>query len=654
MLQNLANWLVDPSGLTPHGFCLLWEPGLIWTHALSDSAIGLAYYTIPLALVIVARRRRDLVFRPVFALFAAFIVLCGTVHWLDLVTLWVPAYGLQGVVKVATAATSVVTAITLWRLLPQALSLPSPAQLKHANQALQESERRHRASFQHSPVPLHTLDGDGIVTGVSQSWLELLGYPEAEVVGQPIEAFWPKGAAAWGMADKPRLFQTGEVRDAEQRFCHRNGTAVETLVSSRLERREGTVWIVCVLIDVTARKQAESALQASEERLRQAQKMEAVGQLTGGIAHDFNNMLQGIGGCLELMERRIAEGRAAEAARYVGPARQSVDRAAGLTHRMLAFARRQTLQPRPLDPNALVTGMADLLRGSMGPGIMVRYDLQENVGWALCDSNQLESALLNLAINARDAMPQGGTLTISTAHRAIGSPHGGTEPDMAEAETAAPGLYVEIAVSDTGFGMTPEIIAHAYEPFFTTKPIGQGTGLGLSQIYGFVRQSGGVVLLRSAVNKGTTVRLLLPRDTSEQPTPMALPAPHSNDGTISGTVLLVEDEASVRAFIVEVLQELGCEVLEAKDGISGLQLVNTAPHAGLLITDIGLPGLNGRQLAEAARVAQHKLPILLISGYAGQVLDDTDLAPGVEVLRKPFAADDLVKRVRNLLSPSLV
>jgi PAS domain S-box-containing protein len=505
MLESIGNWLFDPSGVTPHGFCLLWEPGLIWLHAVSDSAIALAYFTIPLALAIVARRRRDLVFRPLFICFAAFILLCGTGHWLDLLTLWIPLYWVQGVIKAATALASVATAIALWWLLPQALALPSPAQLRAAYTALSESESRHRLRFEHSPVPLQTLDGDGVITGISDSWLDWLGYPAAQVIGKPISHFWAPQTAAADLIAGQRLLTEGDVHELEQHFLTNSGAVRVALVSSRFERHDGGAWIMCVLIDISARREAEAALRASEERLHQAQKMEAVGQLTGGIAHDFNNMLQGISGCLELMERRIGQGRLDDAVHYIHAARQSVDRAAGLTHRMLAFARRQALEPQPVAVGSLVGDMAELIRHTVGPGVNVRLVLGHPTWPALCDPNQLESALLNLAINGRDAMGEAGTLSIATSDRVL------TQADLTEQDEASPGEYVEISVSDTGSGMTPQVVARVFEPFFTTKPPGQGTGLGLSQLYGFVRQSGGLVRIASTPGQGTTVRIFLPR-----------------------------------------------------------------------------------------------------------------------------------------------
>jgi PAS domain S-box-containing protein len=497
------------------------------------------------------------------------------------------------------------------------------------------------------------MDGGDVLTGVSDSWLALLGYSRADVIGRRVSDFWAPGDRSSIEIERSALWAEGEVRDLERRFVTRDGAVIEAVVSSRLERRGGKSWVLSALTDVTARRRAEAALRASEERLHQAQKMEAVGQLTGGIAHDFNNMLQGIGGSLELMERRIAQGRTEELGRYITAARQAVDRAAGLTYRMLAFARRQSLQPRNVEPDSLIKGMEELIRRTVGPEIELDLRLRDGAWPALCDPNQLESALLNLAINARDAMPEGGSLTIATADRHL------TEADLAHQDGITAGDFVEITVADTGEGMPPDVLERAFEPFFTTKPLGQGTGLGLSQIYGFVQQSGGFVRLESEPGAGTTVRVYLPRHVRSESTDMDAAGSRSASPGIGprasagGTVLVVEDEEGVRDLIVDSLRDLGCEVLQAVDGPSGLRIVMSGEQLDLLITDVGLPGLNGRQLADAAREVRPGLAVLLITGYAGKTLIDAELPPGMEVIHKPFQFDALARRVRDLLETSM-
>jgi PAS domain S-box-containing protein len=652
MFHGLIDALLQPSGLTPHGFCLLWEPGLIWTYATADGLIAVSYFTIPVALATLARRRSDLVFRPVFWLFAAFILLCGTTHLLDVVTLWLPAYDLQAGVKALTAAVSVVAAVTTWHLLPQAIALPSPTQFREAMEALQASETRHRTSFEHSPAPLYMLDDGDQIVGVSDSCLALLGRTREDVVGHRVQTFWAPGSAPTVAADRAELRTVGEVQDRERRFLRPDGSVIEALVTARLDRWEGTTLIVAAVADITRRRRAEEALHAAEERLRQSQKIEAIGQLTGGIAHDFNNMLQGIAGSLELMQRRLAQGRVETIGRYITTARQAVDNAATLTQRMLAFARRQALDPKAVEPDRLVRGMEELIRRTVGPQVLLDLHLRDGKWAARCDANQLENALLNLAINARDAMPEGGTLRIASADRTL------TPADVADQEGAAPGCYVEIAVSDTGSGMPPEVLARAFEPFFTTKPIGQGTGLGLSQLYGFIRQSGGFVRLESRLGEGTMVRLFLPRqaETDDKEAAgvgrVASVADGSAAAQACGTILLVEDEAAVRLMVAEALREIGCEVLEAGDGPSALRIVQSREAVDLLVTDVGLPGMNGRQLAETVRVTWPHLPVLLISGYAAKVFAQVDLAPGMELMAKPFALDVLTNRVRAILEAS--
>ena len=386
-------------------------------------------------------------------------------------------------------------------------------------------------------------------------------------------------------------------------------------------------------------------LMRAEEQLRQSQKMEAVGQLTGGLAHDFNNLLAGISGGLELMNTRLIQGRLNEVDKYMVAAQSAAKRAAALTHRLLAFSRRQTLDPRPTNVNALVNGMEELIRRTAGPSVMVEVVGSSGAWPALVDPPQLESALLNLCINARDAMPEGGSITIETANKWLDR-NAAVEHDVPE------GQYLSLCVSDTGTGMTPDVIAKAFDPFFTTKPIGAGTGLGLSMIYGFAKQSGGQVRIYSEFGHGTTVCIYLPRYRGEmdrdagevERTPLAVV-------DAGETVLVVDDEPTVRMLITDVLEELGYTAIEAADALAGLKVLKSDARIDLLISDVGLPGgMNGRQMADAARTTRPDLKVLFITGFAeNAVLNSGHLAPGMQVLTKPFAVEVLTARVREMI-----
>ncbi|WP_457106224.1 CHASE domain-containing protein [Methylobacterium sp. P5_C11] len=383
-----------------------------------------------------------------------------------------------------------------------------------------------------------------------------------------------------------------------------------------------------------------------EEALRQSQKMEAVGQLTGGLAHDFNNLLAGISGSLELIETRIGQGRLKDVAKYIAVAQGASKRAAALTHRLLAFSRRQTLAPKAVDVNRLVGGMLDLIQRTVGPSVDVQYVGASGLWLALVDPSQLENALLNLCINARDAMPGGGRITIETGNRWI-------DTLQSEAQDLPEGQYLSLCVSDTGTGMSPEIVARAFDPFFTTKPMGEGTGLGLSMIYGFAKQSGGQVRIISEVGRGTTVCIHLPQHRGEadadgiglERRPLAM-------AEAGETVLIVDDEPSVRMLVADVLKDLGYTAVEAADGGGGLKVLQSDARVDLLVTDVGLPGgMNGRQLADAARVNRPDLKVLFITGFAeNALLGNSRLDPGMGILTKPFAVDTLAVRIRELIA----
>jgi signal transduction histidine kinase len=385
-------------------------------------------------------------------------------------------------------------------------------------------------------------------------------------------------------------------------------------------------------------------LRNNEEALRQSQKMEAVGQLTGGIAHDFNNMLTGIIGSLELLRRRVARGKLDDLDSLIDLGVTSANRAAGLTHRLLAFSRRQSLDSKPVQINQLVTSMGELLQRSINESIGLDMRLSEQLWTAEADPNQLESALLNLVINARDAMPNGGRLIVETTNRHLDSVF------TAAYGSLTPGDYVELSVSDTGCGIPESVMGRVFDPFFTTKPIGQGTGLGLSMIYGFARQSRGHVIIHSEVGKGTTVSLFLPRFVGEVIAQQALNPtllPYATDGE---TVLIVEDDAAVRLLVSAVLKELGYAYVEAGDGNTAVPIIQSDQRIDLLISDVGLPGMNGRQLAEIGRQLRPDLKVLFITGYAEHAaVRGGFLDPGMQLITKPFTFDLLTAKVREMI-----
>jgi len=383
----------------------------------------------------------------------------------------------------------------------------------------------------------------------------------------------------------------------------------------------------------------------AEEKLRQSQKMEAIGQLTGGLAHDFNNLLAGISGALDLMGMRIAQGRLNDIDKYMLAAQSAAKRAAALTHRLLAFSRRQTLDPRPLDVNLLVEGMTELIQRTVGPSILVETVSAPDLWSASVDASQLENAILNLCINSRDAMPDGGRIIIETANQWL-------DAEAALANDLPAGEYLSLTVTDTGTGMAPGVIAKAFDPFFTTKPIGEGTGLGLSMICGFAKQSGGQVRISSELGKGTSMCIHLPRYHGEAGASTAAPAQSAAALTGScGTILIVDDEPTVRLLLTDVLGDLGYTLIEAADSLTGLKLLQSDVGIDLLITDVGLPGgMNGRQMADAGREVRPGLKTLFITGYAeSAALGNSSLGAGMQVLTKPFSIDILATRVLELL-----
>ena len=486
-------------------------------------------------------------------------------------------------------------------------------------------------------------DVEGIWMTVNPAWTQTLGWSEAELLGKTSTWLEHPDDHERTKAEMAHLAAGGRTLRFENRFRHKDGSY--RWLSWTAVPHEGLIYAVAR--DVTDEKEAAETLRHTEEALRQSQKMEAVGQLTGGIAHDFNNLLQGIVGSLDLVQKRLSDGRLGEIQRFVTGAMTSANRAAALTHRLLAFSRRQPLDPKPIKANPLIASMEDLLRRTMGEKVQLDLVLAGGLWTTLCDQNQLENSILNLCINARDAMPDGGKLTIETCNTHLDNVY------VASQREVTAGQYVCVCVTDTGAGMTPDVLARAFDPFFTTKPIGQGTGLGLSMIYGFARQSEGHVKIYSEPGQGTTIKLYLPRHHGEADVQAPSDQPTADDQHGSGhTVLVVEDEVLVRALIVDVLEELGYQALEAGDGPSGLRILQSQQRLDLLITDIGLPGLNGRQIADAARVSRPDLKVLFMTGYAeNAAIANGILSPGMQMITKPFAMDALIKRIRDLMEP---
>ncbi|MDB5679058.1 PAS domain-containing sensor histidine kinase [Sphingomonas bacterium] len=511
-----------------------------------------------------------------------------------------------------------------------------------AEQELRASEERFRMLVQSvTDYAIYLLDPDGRVSSWNAGAERFKGYTADEIMGEHFSRFYTDEDRA---AEIPRIAL--ETAASEGRF--------ET-EGWRL-RKDGSRFWASVIIDSIRNDDGEligfakvtrdlTEKRGIEEQLRQSQKMEAVGQLTGGLAHDFNNLLTGIGGSLEMMQVRMAQGRTGDFDRYLLAAQGAVKRAAALTHRLLAFSRRQPLDPRPTNINRLINDLQDLIQRTVGPSVRVEVVGAGGLWPTLVDPNQLENAILNLSINARDAMPDGGRLTIETANKWL-------DERTARQQDLPVGQYVSICVSDTGTGMAPDIVAKAFEPFFTTKPLGQGTGLGLSMIYGFARQSGGQVRIYSEVGQGTTMCIYLPRHdeeaVSEDEANSSMSSEPVGDGEV---VLLIDDEPTIRMLAGEVLTEAGYAVIEAPDGPTGLRILESNARIDLLITDVGLPGgMNGRQVADAARVSRPDLKVLFITGYAeNAVVGGGRLEKGMFLLSKPFQVELLPSRVQEII-----
>jgi PAS domain S-box-containing protein len=537
--------------------------------------------------------------------------------------------------------------VTPWVLAESALRAKE-AQLEEANAALEKIIAERTSQLVSRETLLHTMyenstechavlrelaDGQFCYEEVNPATLRLYGLSRDAVVGHTTDEIF--GLRADEINGHLRACLASDVPYHYERA---QGAGTVEAVAVAVPAADGRR-VVVTARDVTQRRRLE-------QELRQSQKMEAVGQLTGGLAHDFNNLLAAIGGSLEVLRLLLKQGRVEEFDRYLISASGAVKRAAALTHRLLAFARRQTLDARPTDLNRLVADMEDLVRRTVGPAIALEVVGAAGLWSTLVDPNQLESALLNLCINARDAMPDGGRLTIETANRWL-------DELAAREREVPPGQYLALCVSDTGTGMTAEVIARAFDPFFTTKPLGQGTGLGLSMVYGFARQSGGQVRIYSEVGRGTTVCIYLPRHRADAQVPAPGPElPPTGPAPQGMTVLLVDDEPTVRMVAQQVLREHGYLTIEAQDGVQAMRILESPQRIDLLVTDVGLPGgINGRQLADAGRSLRRGLKVLFITGYAeNAVIGHGHLEPGFHVMTKPFELAELVRRAGAIIA----
>jgi PAS domain S-box-containing protein len=536
------------------------------------------------------------------------------------------------------------------------------SELKRSEAALRESEARFRAITNSIDQMIWSTRPDGYHDYYNQRWYDFTGVPEGSTDGEEWNGMFHPDDRERAWAVWSRCLETGEPYHIEYRLKHRSGQYRWVLgraqairdEDGRITRWFGTCTDIQDIVDareVLARSREDleraveertTELMRAEEQLRQAQKMEAIGQLTGGIAHDFNNMLAVIIGGLNLLERRLAKGET-DLGRYIEASKDGAYRAAALTQRLLAFSRRQPLEPKVVEPNRLVSGMTELLTRTLGEHVQVETVLTAGC-WAVnVDVSQLENVILNLAVNARDAMPDGGKLTIETLNAHIADDYG-REHDV------RPGQYVMIAVTDSGTGMLPEVISQAFDPFFTTKPTGKGSGLGLSQVFGFVRQSGGHVKIYSEVGHGTTVKVYLPRyygkdlpASSEAPTGL-------QRGSQAETILVVEDDDRVRAFSAEALRELGYRVVEARSGAKALEVLDSGGDIALLFTDVVMPEMSGPQLAAEAARKYPSLRVLYTTGYTrNAIVHNGILDSGTHLLQKPFSIEQLAAKVRSLL-----
>jgi len=543
--------------------------------------------------------------------------------------------------------------------------------VKQTAAALRLSEEQYRISSQLNPQIPWTATPDGKMSGFDERWLELTGLSHEQALRdtwkqvvhpddiEATDSAWVRSLANGSPYDSQVRIRTasGEFiwhrirafpwKNAQGEILRWHGTVENIVESKQLEealRDWNDILEERVSESTLALSESERERELVEKKLRQSQKMDAIGQLTGGIAHDFNNMLAGIIAALELLQKRVEQGRSGELSRYIGAAMSSANKASALTHRLLAFSRQQPLEARPVRPDRLVVELEELIKRTVGPQISVEAKFAPDTGAVLCDPSQLENALLNLCINSRDAMLNGGTIQIQTSH---------VEVDKAQAaiQGLAPGTYVLCTVTDDGIGMSAEVVERAFDPFFTTKGLGEGTGLGLSMVYGFARQSGGQTFIQSSPDKGTVVSLYLPSHEVTSEEIIALEQNTIPEAKSGETILLVEDDSIIRMMLTELLEELGYTVLEGIDSKSSLKQLERHERIDLLITDIGLPGdMSGSELAKLMHDQRAEMKVLFITGFAKDIATlQAQLKEGMHLITKPFSLEEFGRQVRMIL-----
>jgi PAS domain S-box-containing protein len=668
-MWNFLGRLLDSSMVSPHGICLSGDPEPIWLHVASDALSALAYFSIPFALAIFVAKRRDLLFGSVYWAFCIFATAGGLAHVLSIYTLWVPICGIEGLVKAATAAASIVTAAALWLLLPKLLTIPSPVELRKVQAALEEEEIKSRDSWQVrerfretqralresmsrlTAVVETAVDGFILIDATARILLfnpaceKLFGYRAEEVMNKNVKLLMPPQYSLQHDDYVNNFLRTNERKiigiGREVVGRRKDGSTFPIDLSVGEAKQDGEVIFVGIIHDLTARK-------LTEQQLRQAQKMEVVGQLSGGIAHDFNNLLTVIVGNAEHLGEQLKARQ--DLRQLADDICQAGERGAELTARLLAFSRRQLLQPQAIDCHQLLDSMYKLLRRTLRENIEVRTAFHPDMILAFADRAQLESAVLNLALNAQDAMPAGGHLTMSTELASLDEQYRSLHPEV------VPDEYALISVTDDGEGMSPEVVAHAFEPFYTTKDVGKGSGLGLSMVYGFVKQSNGHVAIYSEVGLGTTVRIYLPLAAAQGPrTSRDTAAIEESVPKGRETILVAEDDPFVRSSVIHRLESLGYRVIAAVNADEALLKLRANPKIDLLFTDIIMPGgMSGWELGDIARQLRPGLPIVHTSGYALETLvKQGRISEQSIILTKPYRNTELAHRLREALAAAL-